>query len=250
MQLKSGESIKSILQRSHPIVIKSTQVNLDSHDSLINQYASEIISVLKRPKQLTNAAGHGTIMHITIKQYFDEFAAYNKDPDYDWIILHELATSPKLRQHILAEEFINQFPKSTSYRLWVTPQHSFTGAHFDSCETFNLQLFGQKKFILYPPGTRRYKARSSLSRFGHTSEFNDFETAEQTSAWKKILNSRIEFILQPGDMIYIPPGWWHQVYNQNSTSINVLINFSAGKKLLKHPYILFDLMLKALLNKK
>lgn len=231
------------------MVINLNDVNPCSHNTLVNQCADEMVSVLKRPKQLTNAAGHGSIERITIKQYFQEYALHDRNPNYDWVILHELVTGEKLQQHILAKELINRFPKLTSYRLWVTPHNGFTGAHFDACETFNLQLSGQKRFVLYPPGIKRYHARSPLSKFGHTSKFNDFEQVEKTKTWQQNMAQRLEFILNPGDMIYIPPGWWHQVYTQNGICMNVLINFSAGKKLLKHPYILLDLMIKYILNK-
>lgn len=248
MLIKNRHSIKSITQHSSPAVIKMLDGSQNYQQLLQQKCHTHDVRVLQRPKSLTNASSHGSFSTVTVQHFFDE-CAKSTNPEYDWIILHELATDRALREEILSKQFIGQFPSTTSFRLWVTPQHSFTGAHFDSCETFNLQLFGQKKFILYPPGVTRYKARNPFTKFGHTSIYNDFETVTDCNNWQKNLNNKIEFTLQPGDMIYIPPGWWHQVYNDSSIGMNVLINFSAGKKLLKHPYVLVDLLLKKLLTK-
>jgi hypothetical protein len=243
MHLCSKNSIRALVKSSHPRVVRAVEVS-GNYSEILQERMSDVVSVLKRPKDKTNSAGHGLVERVTIKNYFDNMCANNTHPDYDWIILHELASDIGLRDKILAHSLIDSFPEKTSFRLWATPQHSFTGAHFDSCETFNLQLSGKKRFVLYPPGLRRYKSCTPFGKFGHTSRFNDFEKVERTERWEKILARRLEFVLNPGDMIYIPPGWWHQVYNDNSFSVNVLINLSAGMKLLKHPYILFDSLCK------
>ena len=109
----------------------------------------------------------------------------------------------------------------------------------------------KRKFLLYPGGISRYHARSPLTGFGHTSHFNDFEKVdiEQYPNWHNNLKNKIEIDLKPGEIIYIPPGWWHQVYNDHSMSINGLLNFYSKKKLLKKPYILFDLLLKTIKEK-
>ena len=35
----------------------------------------------------------------------------------------------------------------------------------------------------------------------------------------EIWSERIEFIQRPGEVVIIPPGWWHQVYHEEAPTI-------------------------------
>ncbi len=249
----TAQTIRRMVKKDQPAVIryKADQELPDYLSTLKKDFSGEKVSVLQRPLTHTNAAAHGRFAATTMQQYFQELVAADGQSQYDWIVLSALNQQSPLLKTLMPSLYWQAFPQKHELRLWITPKHGFTGAHFDSTETFNLQLYGSKKFILYPSGLSRYHVRNPFSGFGHTSHFNDFEKVDhkQYPSWSANLNHKIEINLKPGEIIYIPPGWWHQVYNDHSLSINGLLNFYSKKKLCKKPYILFDLFLKTIREK-
>ena len=240
--------IKRVVQAGQPAILRYlSAAEVPNYLILLqHKYADEEVTLLQRPVGLTNAAAHGKLIKSTLGEYFRHFVCQTTDPEHDYIVLSSLNDHNALLQVLMDESYCQLFPQKHDLRLWITPKARFTGAHFDSVETFNLQFYGSKKFILYPPGIFRYKIRSPFTGFGHTSKFNNFKEVniDKNPGWQRILETQIEIELQPGEMIYIPPGWWHQVYNEDSLAINGLLNFYGKKKLLTKPYILFDLMIK------
>ena len=246
----TAQMIQQLVRQNRPAVIRYQAVQqLPDYLAILKQdFTAEKVSVLQRPLTHTNAAAHGKFISTTIQQYFQELTQPDSQTKHDWIVLSTLNQQSDLLQTLMPSFYYQAFPKKHELRLWITPRQGFTGAHFDSTETFNLQLYGNKKFLLYPKGISRYHARNPLTGFGHTSRFNDFEQVDVTQYpnWNINLKNKVEINLNPGEIIYIPPGWWHQVYNDQSLSINGLLNFYSTTKLLKKPYILLDLFLKIL----
>ena len=247
-------TIRRLIKKDRPSVLRcESSKQVPNYLSILkNDFAEEKVSLLQRPLKLTNASEHGKFVSTTVKDYFQTYAHTDAEAEHDWIILSPLNEQKNMLKALMPELYWQVFPQKHDLLLWITPKHGFTGTHFDSTETFNLQLHGTKKFILYPPGIRRYNARSPLTGFGHTSHFTDFEKVDLNThpKWQHNVDNKIEVNLKPGEIIYIPPGWWHQVYNDHSLSINGLLNFYTKKKLFTKPYILFDLTLKKLKQKK
>ncbi len=64
------------------------------------------------------------------------------------------------------------------------------GPHVDSYDVFLLQLQGQRRWRIAPPGDAEFKPGLPLKILQHFSP---------TQEW----------LLEPGDMLYLPPGWGH-----------------------------------------
>jgi len=85
----------------------------------------------------------------------------------------------------------------------------FPVLHYDglASHAFLAQIFGRKKFIIYGPEQERYMypvaGRPNISQVADVehpdlAKFPLFRQAEPTS-----------FILEPGEMLFIPSRWWH-----------------------------------------
>ncbi|MEU3653463.1 cupin-like domain-containing protein [Streptomyces sp. NPDC032161] len=123
--------------------------------------------------------------------------------------------------------------------LWISHRGVFTQSHFDELENFNVALEGRKRFVLAPPGFREYYPRSLKHGFGDKSQVFDFDDVDRARYPKLAakLAQRRELVLEPGQMLYLPLGWWHQAESLDEMNINV--NFwLRDPKILRRPYVL------------
>jgi hypothetical protein len=73
--------------------------------------------------------------------------------------------------------------------------------HWDAYECFNIQIAGEKEWQVTPPA-RPYPSRSTKA-FRQRTEPVETEAPAGPPAWTGIV--------APGDLIYLPRGWWHGV---------------------------------------
>ncbi|WP_452656231.1 cupin-like domain-containing protein [Sphingomonas bisphenolicum] len=119
-------------------------------------------------------------------------------------------------------------------RLWVG-NRSTVACHYDSYDNLACVVAGRRRFTLYPP-----EAIGDLyiGPIDHTLSGQPVSmvagVAEDTDAYPRFAAARAKAIdveLYPGDALYLPKLWWHQV--EALDSINILVNywwdgFSAG----------------------
>ncbi|MEJ6472780.1 cupin-like domain-containing protein [Pseudoalteromonas piscicida] len=143
-------------------------------------------------------------------------------------LLTDWKTNPNSQQYLAGcgrqvaslqdEVKVPSFIKDTKYpifsQLWIgingfTPFHFHPGKHAFVC-----QLVGKKRFILAAPqDTKHIYPYPWYSNFLNTSRIQDENLAEvnlnRFPKWKNI--TLYDITLQPGDLLYIPPQWWHCV---------------------------------------
>ncbi|NDJ21053.1 cupin-like domain-containing protein [Nostoc sp. B(2019)] len=89
---------------------------------------------------------------------------------------------------------------------------STTTLHFDPLHNIFAQIRGRKRILLFPPSNYLsfYPPLEASSGAAYNSKVNpDLSNLElfPKFPWQE----RIEVILQPGEILYIPPFWWHHV---------------------------------------
>eukprot|EP01080_Neovahlkampfia_damariscottae_P012283 gene12283-5866_t len=112
-------------------------------------------------------------------------------------------------------------PQFTSINVWLG-KNVITHAHYDPTANFYVQLYGKKKFILFPP--EQYK-NLYLHPFAHPKDRQsevDFENPNK-ELFPLFGGARgIEVTIEKGDVLYIPPYWFHRVEAIDlSISVNV-----------------------------
>lgn len=95
-------------------------------------------------------------------------------------------------------------------RTWLGPTNTVTPLHCDYHDNLLAQFWGRKRFVLYPPHhdqflyTREANPVLYASKFDpEAPNFNDFPLARQAKP--------IECVVQPGELLYLPAGWFHHV---------------------------------------
>ncbi len=102
-----------------------------------------------------------------------------------------------------------------SLNLWLGPRGTLTQLHHDLLNVLFVQVWGTKEFILGPS----FGLPLMRNRFAVYSEIDplvpspDSESGSADLAW-------LRFTVEPGDVVFIPAGWWHWVY-ASTASISV-----------------------------
>lgn len=102
------------------------------------------------------------------------------------------------------------FDKMGPPRFWIGPAGTVTPLHCDYDDNIFAQIWGTKRIFLSPPHHDEflYPNQANAILFGspfdpEAPDFERFPLARQAAM--------IECIVNPGDMLYVPAGWYHQV---------------------------------------
>lgn len=113
--------------------------------------------------------------------------------------------------------------KSYSINMWFGEAGNVTPIHFDGDNNFLVQVFGRKLVKLYSPEDSEF-LYPTYGRPGvkNHSQILDIDNPDYVMFPKFKIAKVYDCILYPGDVLFIPSGWWHQVY---SLDISISVNF-------------------------
>mmetsp|Transcript_13194 Transcript_13194/g.25254 ORF Transcript_13194/g.25254 Transcript_13194/m.25254 type:complete len:486 (-) Transcript_13194:278-1735(-) len=123
----------------------------------------------------------------------------------------------------------------------IGPKRSGTSAHVDPLGTsaWNALVKGRKRWLLTKPGTRKRQVKGyeyrRKSEDGEAAIYFSYVVPRilKAEAEKKVRDMGIrEVIQEPGEVIYVPGGWYHAVLNITHT-VAVTQNFCARAQFLK-----------------
>lgn len=154
-------------------------------------------------------------------------------------------------------------PNRDLMRIWISLAGATTPLHYDRCHGILIQLVGRKRFVvfshedthgLYPydgisgPGhaskvrglghcfpiktsSSSYSASSSSSYLLQPDQHNLDNMANVMDRWPRVGKTCPWVVdLEPGDALYTPPGFWHEVTSvDNSVSITVPWDMDANE---------------------
>mmetsp|Transcript_104085 Transcript_104085/g.303881 ORF Transcript_104085/g.303881 Transcript_104085/m.303881 type:complete len:454 (+) Transcript_104085:83-1444(+) len=133
-----------------------------------------------------------------------------------YLAQHELLEQcPALRSDMgLPEDWKRVLGKPTRTNVWLGTHGTVTPCHWDSYDNFLAQVQGTKRAILLAPKEkgRLYveASGSGTSSQGNISQV-DVE-APDLERFPEFANAQcLVAELAPGDALFIPQGWWHQV---------------------------------------
>eukprot|EP00026_Physarum_polycephalum_P002264 Phypoly_transcript_02270.p1 GENE.Phypoly_transcript_02270~~Phypoly_transcript_02270.p1 ORF type:complete len:908 (+),score=182.89 Phypoly_transcript_02270:120-2726(+) len=117
-----------------------------------------------------------------------------------------------------------------SFRWFVMgPQHSGAPWHTDPAGTsaWNALIHGKKRWLLYPPGDLPPGVIPSLAPTGEHVFISPPSLLWLLEVYPQLAEDEkpIECIQNPGEVIFVPAGWWHMVLNLEE-SIAVTQNYA------------------------
>jgi len=100
----------------------------------------------------------------------------------------------------------------------------FPMLHYDNLHThaFLMQVFGRKRFIVYSPDQGQYLYPGTRGGMCN-SQIDDVEDPD-LARFPLFAQARpIEFVLEPGETLFVPSGWWHTT-RMLTPSITISVN--------------------------
>jgi hypothetical protein len=119
------------------------------------------------------------------------------------------------------DKFLSRDVEQPNGMMWIGPAGTLTSLHHDLTNNLIAQVVGRKRLLLLP-ASEVGKLYNHLHVF---SEISDLEDPALTLAqFPRLEHARFtEVTLMPGEMIFMPLAWWHQV---RSVDFSVTITYT------------------------
>jgi hypothetical protein len=144
----------------------------------------------------------------------------------NWDVMAEDFTVPEIVDRV--NQSADVFDYEHKARIWINSENNVSTWHYDASfvNNFNAQVTGKKEFTLVSPQTPR-----DCYPFSNFVILNDDESILKGSIYTK-------FILNQGDILYIPPLWYHTVKAITPENINLSWLFTKQKTTVSSPCLI------------
>ena len=218
--LSNAEFCSLYFETSTPVVIKgfiknSKAFNNWSPDYLKELYKSKMVTLSYNAKGVYNYHRNEV---AAVKISFEEAVEHIKKNNSYYIAQSSIRENySELLEDLGDIPWIQDSDNSKSINLWFGGANCLSPLHYDNMHNFLSQVVGSKKLMLYPPADSEYLYPSIRENYTHVSlvdkeHLGDFPRFKEAHP--------IELILEPGDILYLPMYWWHEVLSMD-TSISV-----------------------------
>ncbi len=176
--------------------------------------------------------------------YKDDFKGFNFDKRYmklaealDAIVAGlDIPESPSIYAgSVQVDDYLPGFsaenpmplaPKEAGPRIWIG-HASNVSSHFDAMDNIACVVAGRRRFTLFAP---EYTARLYIGPLDNTMAGQPVSLAASSPPddakyplFKEIRDKALVAELEPGDALYLPKLWWHQV--EGLSPFNTMINY-------------------------
>lgn len=188
---------------------------------LRQRFGDRVISVIptKQGRLSCDVRSGVTFETVRFGDYVDRLE--RGDPSEAYLAAPADTWLPELNDDVRPPEYCRNAPWRIS-RFWLSAAQTSTPLHRDVAQNIFFQLAGRKRIYLYSPAASPWlysnPLRSALpnySRFDpEQPDYERFPLCREVQP--------LEVVLEPGDVLYLPSRWWHQV---RSLEVSASFNF-------------------------
>lgn len=133
-------------------------------------------------------AGQRTDSYLAVFNLFKAFPSVRQDVDFS------------LLAHAMPINYLTS---------WIGPAHTVSGYHVDWSENLFAQIYGRKRFFLVAPEDSGYMYPGD--KFDCSTTVSQIDARDYDPTQFPLFSRASVYTteLQPGDLLYIPRGWWH-----------------------------------------
>jgi lysine-specific demethylase 8 len=170
-----------------------------------------------------------SVNNVDLSSFIDWMRNAGKDESYSplgpkfYVAQQNLSDVPALQPDLGPPPTIVNTGKASHYgtNLWLcSSAGSESPCHHDPYQNILCQIFGEKEVILFAPSEseKLYPAYGTLQK---NTSLVDFENPDFDSHPLFLKAVGYRAVLQKGDAVFIPKGWWHYCRaKEESCSVN------------------------------
>lgn len=132
---------------------------------------------------------------------------------------------PELQSDIRVPDYcclsLDEKPAEPEVNAWLGPVGTISPLHFDPKHNLLAQAVGDKRVLLYPPECSEHLYPQTGTMLCNTAQV-DPEIPDYMAHPRFRQAQALETVLAKGEMLYIPPRWWHHV---RSLSVSFSVSF-------------------------
>ncbi|GJM33276.1 MAG: hypothetical protein DHS20C18_22770 [Saprospiraceae bacterium] len=208
---------KLYFQENKPVIIKggvkeAKSYNHWSLDYLKSKFANRPVRVFYSESGYYNFNVQGQMVPIQVSfeeatEYFTSNQYNNKSYYMQQVSIPDVF--PELMDDLETPEWNLPSDLINVVNLWIGGAGCVTPLHYDFAQNFLIQIMGRKELTLFAPTDAPYLYPSEAGKV-HLSQINlDAVDYAQFPLFRQAKPFRCS--LEPGDVLFLPPGWWHHV---------------------------------------
>ena len=225
------DEFSKLWKQYQPFIIKDVATHWDACNKWSNNYLKEhcgdnILPIqgrdkdfLENYKNFASSEGFYNIKEMRFSEYIDyiEDKVNGKENNYDleFYLSEGLFEErfPEIIEDVTYPAYINRKPLIQFWYGCSNKNYTATSPlHFDGMHNIFVQIRGRKKILLFPPSNYLSfypPIEDSMGYLHHSKVLPHLLDLElfPKFPWQE----RIEVILLPGEILYIPAYWWHHV---------------------------------------
>ncbi|MGH7140934.1 MAG: cupin-like domain-containing protein, partial [Pirellulales bacterium] len=159
---------------------------------------------------------------LSFGQYVDMVHSGTETNDYYLVANNGFLRRPKPKQLladvVMFEEYLDARLADGGVFFWYGPAGTVTPLHHDTSNIFMAQVRGQKRVKLI-------SANDAEFLYNDIGVFSPVDCeAPDLARWPQFANVEIhELVLAPGEVLFIPVGWWHHV---RALDVSITVSFT------------------------
>jgi hypothetical protein len=172
------------------------------------------------PRYEINSDSHRTTM--LFREYIDKVTRNSDGNDY-YLVANNNMFQRKGMQHLYDDivvfpEYLDKDNLDGGVFFWFGPAGTVTPLHHDVLNVFMSQVRGRKRVTLIP-SEQIHRVYNDIGVYSEV----DCEKPDY-SEFPEFRNAPIQrFVLKPGEVLFVPVGWWHHV---RALDISVTVSFT------------------------
>ncbi|XP_053603063.1 bifunctional peptidase and arginyl-hydroxylase JMJD5 [Plodia interpunctella] len=160
---------------------------------------------------------------MTIGEFIDKYIYQSNGPT-GYLAQYQLFDQiPELKRDITEPEYccFSDTDESVDVMAWFGPKGTISALHHDPKKNLLTQVVGTKQLFLFSPNDSEFLYPHSHELLNNTAQVDP--RMPDLEKFPKYKNAKAyHCVLKPGQMLYIPPKWWHFV---ESLSISFSVSF-------------------------
>src|SRR5579859_6188985 len=161
---------------------------------------------------------------ILFKDYVDMVTSVDESNDFYLVANNHFLEKEGMKQLYndieVLPEYLNSKKVAGNVFFWFGPAGTITPLHHDSINILMAQVYGRKQVILIP-SSQTHLVHNNVGVYSEVDCTNpDYDTYP---SFQKV--NQIEVILEPGEVLFLPVGWWHYVKALDTSITVTFTNF-------------------------